>query len=1088
MRGSSAYRPSRCLATCAFVALCALAAGRVSAEQMGYAQSGDAPTPRPVIQPQVHPGPAYLPVVDADDLRFVHLATAQGLSQTRAQQIIQDNDGFIWFGTQYGLNRYDGYKFKVFTHDPRVAGSLGGDYILSLFKDREGVLWIGTDQTLDRFDPSTESFVHYSLRVPDLDVTDVIVFHIDQDRDGQIWLATGSGLFRLDPGTGKTTLFQHDRTDPLSLSDNYVGSTLQDRSGRFWVANRAGLDEFDPQTGKVRLHIPVGQPGREFLIYEDRDGLLWLAYASGGGAGLSTYDPKSNVLSDYAFASKDILGATFTGIYAVTEDHEGTLWFGTGGMGVLKLDRARQKFVRYRHNPEDPDSIAEDHVTTLLKDSEGNIWVGLNSREPNVFSPRRPLFRHVMHDFDSRSGGETFINSIFQDSHGGLWIGLTGGLTRLDPQGSVTAFYRTDEHGGSAGVVAIAEDSSGDLWLGTVGQGLKRFNPHTGKMKTYRHEPSNPRSLSDDVVQGLRVDGPRRLWVSTWDGLDLFDTDTERFTVYKRDANRRTERYDKIAADGQGRLWIVSDFGVTRFDPRDSKFTLFQHADRPDAISSNDVQFVFIDSDGRPWISTRHGLNGFNADGSFTTYYERDGLGGNDVSCILEDDAGNLWLSTNRGLSRFERKTQKFTNYSSADGVGDLTGWEACSKSSDGEMFFGGFSGLVSFYPDRVVDAPSHAPVRFTEMKIRGQTAGIGGAAPLTKSIVHTDELTLADEQRNFSLEFASLNFLNAEFTRYRYKMEGLDRQWNEVASDQRIVSYTSLPPGRYNLRVQAAVSRGPWTEPGTTLRIHILPPWWKAWWFNTTLTMFLLLFAWGAYRYRVRRIAQQFDIRLEERVNERTRIARELHDSLLQGFQGLMFRLQAVRGLLPDRPKEAAEELDGALDRADKAVVEGREAVSDLRSAAVIDSDLEHLLTAMGDELEPGRGEKGPSYRVLVEGKARRLAPLVRDEVYRIAREAFRNAVQHAQADHIESELDFGQAAFCMRLRDDGLGIDREALASRSRGGHWGVQGMRERAAALGGDFQLWSEHGVGTEVEVTIPANKAYARGPSRVQKVPR
>jgi ligand-binding sensor domain-containing protein/signal transduction histidine kinase len=1027
-------------------------------------------------------------VVDADDLRFVHLATAQGLSQTRAQQIIQDDDGFIWFGTQYGLNRYDGYKFKAFTHDPRVASSLGGDYIFSLFKDHSGCLWVGTDQTLDRFDPKTESFVHYSLRVPDLDVSDIIAFHINEDSDGQIWLATGSGLFRLNPRSGKMTLFQHDPTDPLSLSDNSVSSTLEDRSGRFWVANRTGVDEFDWHTGKVSVHIPIRAPAREFLLYEDRNGLLWLAYASRGGAGLSTYDPKSNILNDYAFATEDGVGATFTGIYAVTEDQEGTLWFGTGGMGVLKLDRARQRFVRYRHNPEDPDSIAEDHVTTLVKDTEGNLWVGLNSREPNVFSPRPPLFRHVMHHFDSRSGGEALINSIFQDSHGGLWIGVTGGLTRLDPQGGTTAFYRTDEHGGSAGVVAIVEDSTGDLWLGTVGQGLKRLNPRTGKMKTYRHDPSNLKSLSDDVVQGLRVDGPRKLWVATWDGLDLFDTATESFTVYKRDANRRTERYDKIAADGQGRLWIVSDFGVTRFDPRDSKFTLFQHADRPGAISSNDVQFVLIDSDGRPWIATQRGLNGFNADSSFTTYYEPDGLGGNAVSCILEDEAGSLWLSTNRGISRFERKTQKFTNYSSADGLGDLTGWNACFRSSDGEMFFGGFSGLVSFYPDKVVDAPSHAPIRFAELKVGGQTARIGAAGPLRNSIVHTDELTLADEQRNFSLEFASLNFLNAEFTRYRYKMEGLDRQWNEVASDQRIVSYTSLPPGSYNLRVQAAVSRGPWAEPGTMLRIHILPPWWKSWWLTTTLAAFMVLLAWAAYRYRVRRIAQQFDIRLEERVNERTRIARELHDSLLQGFQGLMFRLQAVRDLLPDRPGEAVEELEGALDRADKAIVEGREAVSDLRAAAVIESDLEQLLTGLGDELEPAKGEALPSYRVLVEGKPRRLAPLVRDEVYRIAREAFRNAVQHARAGHIEAELDFGQATFCLRVRDDGVGVDRDALASRSRGGHWGVQGMRERAATLGGNLELWSEHGVGTEVELTIPANKAYARGSFRAQKPPR
>ena len=467
---------------------------------------------RAVVQARIYPKPIELPVVDADDLRFARLSTAQGLSQTRVQQIVQDDEGFLWFGTQYGLNRYDGYTFKVFAHDPSRINSLGGVYIFSLFKDRAGYLWVGSDEALDRFDPRTETFTHYRLQRPGSDEGGVTVFHINQDHGGQIWLATTSGLFRLDPDTGRTTLFQHDPSDSLSLASSDVKSTLEDRNGRFWVATRSGIDEFDRSAGKVKLHVPISKPVREFLAYEDGEGLLWLGYASGGGAGLSSYDPKSNVLSDYAFSAKDVRGAAFTGVYAMTEDHDGVLWIGTGGMGLLKLDRKAKRFLRYRHVEGDPESIAEDHITALLEDGQGTMWVGLNSIEPNSFALRAGSFRRVLPTLGSHGGGERLIGSIFKDREGTLWVGSTG-LNRIDPENGVTTYYDTTHSTVSTGVIAIAQDATGDLWLGTIGQGLKRFNPRTGSLKSYVHDPSNQNSLSDDVVSDLRFDGSDNLWV-----------------------------------------------------------------------------------------------------------------------------------------------------------------------------------------------------------------------------------------------------------------------------------------------------------------------------------------------------------------------------------------------------------------------------------------------------------------------------------------------------------------------------------------------------------------------------------------------
>ena len=904
--------------------------------------------------------------------------------------------------------------------------------------------------------------------------------HINQDHEGAIWLATGSGLYRLDPDTGKTTLFRHDPSDPLSLGSNDVKSTLEDSNRRFWVATRSGLDELDRSTGEVRLHVPMLKPVREFLAYEDGDGLLWLAYASGGGAGLSSYDPKSNVLSDYALAPKDVAGAPFTGVYAITRDHQGALWFGTGGMGLLKLDRPGGRFLRYRHVAEDPESISEDHVTALLADGQGNMWVGLNSAEPNFCPLQQGPFRHVLRTLGSHGGGKRLVSSLFEDREGALWVGSTDGLNRIGPGSAVSTFYATSQSTVSAGVIAIAQGATGDLWLGTIGQGLKRFNPRTGSFKTYAHDPSNPNSLSNEMVSDLRFDGPDNLWVSTWDGLDRLNIPKETFAVYRPDPNRRTA-FGRIAQDRQGMLWISGYAGLTHFNPRTSQFVVA----KPDKGMPG-VGFVFIDSDGQLWFAMRNGLGKLNADGTYTVYQERDGLGGNGVSCILEDNAGRLWLSTNRGLSNLDRKSNLFTNYSAADGVGDLGGgWNSCLKSSSGELLFTGYSGLIAFYPDKIVESFSHAPIRFTDLRIHGRSVPISADSVLTRSIGYTDAITLSDDQRNFSLEFASLSFTNSGSIRYRYRMEGLDVQWNDAGSDRRVVSYSGLPPGRYTFRAQAAVGRGPWTEPGAVLRIRILPPWWRTWWFTAALGALLIALAGTTYHYRLRAIARHYDIRLEERVNERTRIARELHDSLLQGFQGLMFRLQAVRDLLPDRAAEAVEELDGALERGDSAIAEGRQAVRDLRASAAVGTDLENSLKALGDELKARPGERAASYRVLVQGKVRPMAPLVRDDVYRIAREAFRNAVQHARAGNIEAELDYGDAAFQLRIRDDGIGIDPEVLGRGTRVGHWGLQGMRERAEALGGHLGVWSEHLLGTEVELAIPAGIAYGRSSGHERK---
>jgi signal transduction histidine kinase len=315
-----------------------------------------------------------------------------------------------------------------------------------------------------------------------------------------------------------------------------------------------------------------------------------------------------------------------------------------------------------------------------------------------------------------------------------------------------------------------------------------------------------------------------------------------------------------------------------------------------------------------------------------------------------------------------------------------------------------------------------------------------------------------------------------------------LDKEWHEASSDERIASYTTLPAGKYRFRLQAATARGPWNEPGRTVDITILPAWWNTWWFRGLIAMLIVAVALMFYLVRMRQISRLFAIRLEERLSERTRIARELHDSLLQGVQGLMFRLHAVRELLPARPTDAGQALKEAIQCGDQAIAEGRAAVQDLRTTAVAASDLSEALMSLERELLPDGVGQQISYRVVVGGRIRPLMPLVRDESYRIAREAVRNAVQHARAGEVEVELVYGEKSFRLRVRDDGVGLDAKILEAARRSGHWGLQGMHERAESFGAHLEMWSEHGAGTELLLEIPAAVAYGRGAARTRSETR
>ena len=1047
--------------------------GLICVAAIPMARAADATEHDPVPVVPVASTSVTLPVTEVTGSRFSRLSTLDGLSQTRVAQIVQDDRGFMWFGTQYGLNRYDGYEFRLYVHDPENLDSLSSAYIFSLFKDRSGNLWIGCNQVLDRFDPRTEHFTHYHIAGAAGSGMGDTVVHISQDHDGMLWLATGNGLHRLNPDNGEITHFRHDAGDPRTLSTNDINWSGEDRERRLWVGNANYMAEFDRQQGKVVRRIAVADP-QQTAFFEDRDGKFWIVHAS--GTGLARYDQQNNVVIPYTFSTHNPPADGKTGIMGVVEDDAGNLWLGSFGIGLLKLDPQRRSVQWLRNHPQDAHSIGEDKVISLFRDRDGGIWSGLHSSGVARLSPRSIPFEVFKHDpADPNSLTVTFVNALLVTSDGTLWIGNDDGINRIDR----TSGKRTLVPAGLSGnpmVISLAEDREGCIWLGTNSDGLRSVDPRSGSYRSYRHTESNPSSLSNDRVHRIFVDHLGTVWVGTDDGLDRFDRQTGNFRTYKvQEWSHRSQNYVSIAEDSSGRLWLgTAQTGLHRFDPNTGEFRIYRSDLRnPGGLRDDTVPNVYVDKADVVWAATQSGLNRLDPKTNrFEAFDTRNGLPGNSISCIREDTHGNLWISTNNGISRFDPKARTFENYSESDGLpgNDLTGWDTCTTSKDGELFFGGFEGGVGFYPERLTQTRPPTPVVLTELDIGGVRELVGPDRVLKQAIAYSRSITLAHTQTQFSLSFAGLRYDNPASTRYRYRLLGFNSTWNEVNGRNRRATYTSLPAGTYSFQVQASSQFGQWSEPGESLGIRILPPWWSTWWFRAMYISAAISVLWAIYRWRITQVSRQMTTRMEERIRERTRIAQDLHDTLLQGLLSASMQLGVAKNKL-DEHSSAKALVERVFSMIGQMIWESRNVVSGLRIRRAQCQELEADIAKIPTEIPLSSDAE---FKVLVEGTPKPMRVAAREELYWIARESITNAFRHSKATQIEVLLEYGSQHFRLIVRDNGVGMDSPDVGAGN--GHWGLSGMAERADRIGGKIRIASRKGAGTEVDVQVQRRAAY------------
>jgi signal transduction histidine kinase/ligand-binding sensor domain-containing protein len=876
-----------------------------------------------------------------NDIKFDRISLDQGLSQSVVLSILQDSKGFMWFGTQDGLNRYDGYEFLVYKPDPEDPDSLSGGFVAALLEDSSGALWIGTSGAgLDRFDPETGRFTHFRHDPDDPhSLGSNTVLSLFEDRDGVLWVGTdGGGLNRLllpapgpaggseakgsEPGTeaaqsARFSRYTYDPDDPHSLGGNSIQTIYQDREGLLWIGTHSGgLSGLDLETGRfVRYqndpHDPHSLSSNDVeTIIEDRQGVLWLGTTDGG---LNEFDRERGQFTHYKSDPGDPYSLRYDTVQAIYEDHEGTLWVGTNGGGLERLERdtgdgQSARFVHYQNDLSDPHSLSNDQVYSIYQDQGGVLWVGTFGGGLSRYDPVGEKFAHYQNDpEDPNSLSSNLVWSLLEDPTGELWIGtLGGGLNRLDRE-SVSGtgapqyvHYRhvpTDTHSLSDDTVwSLHRDREGVLWVGTSG-GLDRFDPEA---EQFSNHPAPPIFTVHEDREGV-------LWVGTWDGgLGRLDRETGKWAFYQNDPSDPHSLGDdsviSLHEDSEGALWAGTfGAGLSRLDReagdgQAGRFLRYEHdpAD-PNSLSHNTILAIHESPEGVLWIATGGGgLNRLDlATETFRHYREKDGLPNDTVYGILEDEEGALWLSTNRGLSRFDPRTETFRNYDVGDGLqSNEFNQGAYSISPGGEMFFGGVNGFNAFYPEEIQDNPHVPPVMLTSLTQGGEPVEAGAAV---KSL---SEVTFRWPRNFFEFEFAALSYADPEKNEYAYLLEGFDPDWIEIGN-RRFGRYTNLPGGTYTLRMKGSNNDGVWNEEGAALKVTVVPPFWRTGWFLGSVALLMLAGVIGGYRLRVRNVEARSH-ELESQVADRTKE---------------LAALNAVAGVV-NRSLDLDETLNDALDK----------------------------------------------------------------------------------------------------------------------------------------------------------------------------
>ena len=836
---------------------------------------------------------------ESRSMRFQHLSRDSGLSQSFVYTIVQDQQGYMWFGTQEGLNRFDGFEFRVFANDPADPTSLSDESIRTMIADSSGVLWIGTDAGgLSRYDAASETFVNYLHDPGDPEsISDNRIRVVYEDRAGVIWVGTdGSGLDRFDRETSTFSHFAFEPSSADGISNGSVWDILEDSEGSLWIATADGLNRLDRQSGRFTryFHDParIGtlSDNKLRVLYEDVDNRLWIGTESGG---LNRFDPASGTFERFTHDPESPATISSNRINAIDQDDAGLLWIATD-MGLNAFDPANGSFDRYANDPGDRYSLPHDNVLSIYQDRGGVMWVGtydgLSKWRPSVRA-----MRHYRNDAKNPASlSEDTVTSFAAAPEGDFWIGtFGGGLNLLD---SDTGQFRQFRHSpddptslSSDRVMALYTDSDGVLWAGTRAAGLNRYDAVSNAFSRFQHDPENTASISSNGITAIIETSDKRLWIGTFGGgINLYDPDTQSFTRLRNDPADATslsnDRVLVLFEDSAGIVWIGTyGGGLNRFDPSSGVFSVFRGEPyREDGLSGDEIYMIQEDIQGDLWIGVKGaGLNRWTAAERAAgrlrvqRFGELHGLPSATIYSGIWDDSGHLWLSTARGVSRLNVDTLEFRNYDTSHGLqGDEFNLAAGFRAPNGQVMFGGMNGFNLFQPAELNGGRPPPPVAITNFLAMNEPVDLVDAR------LHGSQPKLNHNQNVIGFEFAALDFAAPENSHYRYRLDGLDDDWVD-AGNKRQVTYTNLPAGDYIFRVRAQNNDGIWSEAEAKLAFSMAPAPWRTWWAYASYAILLTSLLLMAIRTQNKRTVQAARLRyvdeldlLQSRLSEAQRIA----------------------------------------------------------------------------------------------------------------------------------------------------------------------------------------------------------------------
>jgi ligand-binding sensor domain-containing protein/signal transduction histidine kinase/DNA-binding response OmpR family regulator len=763
-----------------------------------------------------------------NDIVFKHLNVEDGLSQSSVLSIAQDAKGFMWFGTRFGLNKYDSRNFRTYTYSKKQPHSLSGsEYIHTILSTKDGSLWIGTPAGLNKYNEAKDNFdrILPNAKIKD-GINSSIINCIYQDRQDRIWVGTDNGLNLLTSKKGYH--FKHFLFD--QKKPNQIYALFQDHKGLYWLSTSAGLASMQIEKGKAKLHY------------------------------FSAFNDKLNKAID-------------NHITCFLEDENNMLWIGTKQTGLSRLNLQTQEIVPYTYSSLNPNGISSNNIRKMIKDARGRIWIG-TLHGINIYDPATQKFSALQNEAENNNSlSQNSVYALFLDKQDIMWVGTYfGGINMTYPNYTPFKILQSAKTGkglSSNVVSAITEDKNHNLWIGSEGEGLNYFDRSKNSYTHYRYNPNNPNTLSSNLVKSIFRDKKNRIWIGTHlGGLNLYLPESNSFIRYTSKQNDNStissDEITNVFEDSHGRFWVGTTNGLNSFDPETGKFIrkringlsdavfyIFEDSRRRLFVATNsgfyfldknsqkfkglkygDVSCVTEAKNGILWVGTlRNGIFKLNPSNKIIArIQQRDGLPSNNIVGILEDDQENIWISTDNGLSRYSPGKKVFKNYNIKDGLpGNEFNYKSLLKDARGEFFFGGLNGLVSFFPSQIKENKTVPSAVFTSLKLFNKPVEPSENGLLQTNISNAKEIVFKSSQNVFTIDFTVLNFIKPDKNRYAYKLLGFEKNWNYV--DVPSANYTNLSPGTYQLLVKGCNNDGVWTEKPAAITIKILPPFYKTWW-----------------------------------------------------------------------------------------------------------------------------------------------------------------------------------------------------------------------------------------------------------------